>query len=294
MSYENSEVSIEKAQPLELYKFSYNGIIYTYTSAQRPYTIGGFTYSPEYIHRSESLKLGTSAGAVETCTITVTRVNSIALLYQGAPPEEDEVKVSIYRTHASELSNYIKILDGVVSQVRFMGSEAELTITIENVLSRNVPKGTLSYFCQNCIYDHRCALNMDDYGLKCYIDERMEGLYIYSANLREKPSGYFTDGFIKMGNCTRQIKKHEDNRILLKYPINESDKQGSFMAYPGCSNLFIICARKFGNTDNFSGIPYQEPYDVYLHPANNRHAYWENGNIVYRDTHGKLHTMGLD
>ena len=96
-----------------------------------------------------------------------------------------------------------------------MGSEAELTITIENVLSRNVPKGTLSYFCQNCIYDARCALNIDDYGLKCYIDERMEGLYIYSANLREKESGYFTDGFIKMGNCIRQIKKHEDNTKLI-------------------------------------------------------------------------------
>ena len=153
MSYENNEVSIEKAQPLELYKFSYNGIIYTYTSAQRPYTIGGFTFSPEYIHRSETLKLNTSNSEQETCTITVSRTNNVALLYQGAPPEQDTVTVQIFRIHGTLSSDYIRILYGTISQVRFSGSEAILTITIENVFTKNIPVGTLSYFCQNNIFD---------------------------------------------------------------------------------------------------------------------------------------------
>ena len=155
-----------------------------------------------------------------------------------------------------------------------------------------IPKGTLSYYCQNCIYDSKCRLIEDEYRLKCYIDEGIEGLYIYSANLREKPSGYFTDGFIRMGRCYRQIKVHENNRILLKYPINKADMEGSFYAYPGCSGIFEICATRFKNTDNFSGIPYIQPYDAFKHPVS-KGAYWVRSDIVRRDTNGEIYTVRM-
>ena len=65
------------------------------------------------------------------------------------------------------------------------------------------------------------------------------------------PSGYFTDGFLKMGDSFRAIVEHKDDMVRIKYPINFADMEGSFLAYPGCSNLFAQCARKFNNTDNF-------------------------------------------
>lgn len=290
MSYDESELSQINAEPVECYIFNYNGVDYCYTSTQYPLTKYGITFQPEYIHRSETLKLNTSNSEQETCTITVSRTNNVALLYQGAPPEQDTVTVQVFRIHGTLSSDYIRILYGTVSQVRFSGSDAILTITIENVFTKNIPVGTLSYFCQNNIYDDKCCLNIDDWGLKCYIDEGWEGLTIYSANLRERDSGFFTGGFIKMGNATRQIKLHEDNRIVIKYPISKSDKEGSFMAYPGCSGVFQFCATRFNNTDNFSGIPVQQPYDVFKHPADNRHAYWVNGNVVTRDTNGAVYS----
>lgn len=287
MSYDKVETSQQDAEPVEYYQFSYDGVDYCYTSAQEGRTKNGMFFTADYIQRSDSLKLNTSDSDSETCTITVSRTNNIALLYQGAPPEQGSVRVQVYRFHGLLSSDFVKILDGVVSQVQFNGSETDLTITIENALSRMIPKGTLSYYCQNCIYDSKCSLSESKYALKCYIDEGIEGLYIYSANLRERPSGYFTDGFIKMGRCFRQIKVHENNRILLKYPINATDKEGSFLAYPGCSGLFHICAKRFKNTDNFSGIPYIQPYDAFKH-AVNKGAYWVRSDVIRRDTDGEI------
>lgn len=296
MSFVEDEVSTQNAQPVELYLFTYDKVDYTYTSYQRnvdAYINGNwYTFNADYIQRSDELRLGSSDGNFETCTISVMRTNNIALFYQGAPPELGSVRVQVYRVHGLENSEYIKIIDGTVSQVNFADSKADLIITIENVLSREIPRGTLSYFCQNCLYDNKCKVKQEAYGLKCYVDIDMTNTHIMSTNLNERASGYFTGGFIKMGNAYRAIKLHSNNSIWLKYPISLSDKQGEFMAYPGCDNTFKTCATKFHNTDNFSGVPYIEPYNAFTHPVD-KGAYWVDGNIVYRDTHGKIYTMGL-
>ena len=252
MSYDEIENSIEDGNPIELYMFTYKDTKYLYTSSQynQSYLIGGehYVFDAEYIHRSESLKLGDSSGTKETCEITVLRTNSIALLYQGAPPEEDSIRLQIFRVHGENNADFIQMVDGIVTQVKFSGSEAVLTITIENILSRNIPKGTLSYFCQNCIYDSRCFLDMNKFGVKCSVKSR-SNLTLYSDQLLV-PQGddYFVDGFVKMGNCYRQIITHKNNYVTIKYPITNSDLSGSFMAYPGCSNLFTICANYKANS----------------------------------------------
>lgn len=292
MSFDKIEISQQDAEPIEYYRFTYDGIDYCYTSSQHSMVKNGILFNADFIRRSDGLNLSTSNSDNETCTITVSRTNNVALLYQGAPPEQGSVRVQVYRFHGFLSSDFIKIIDGVVSQVQFNGSEAELTVTIENALARMIPKGTLSYYCQNCIYDSKCRLIEDEHKLKCYIDEGIEGLYIYSANLRERPSGYFTDGFIRMGRCYRQIRVHENNRILLKYPINKADMEGSFYAYPGCSSIFEICATRFKNTDNFSGIPYIQPYDAFKHPVS-KGAYWVRSDVIRRDTNGEIYTVRM-
>lgn len=293
MSYKKDEVSVSDGNPIECYRFSYNNQYYLYTSSQyrQALVINGtnYVFNAEYIKRGDNLKLGDSGGTVETCEIEVLRTNPVALLYQGAPPELSSVNVEVFRVHGEHNNEYIKIIDGIVSQVRFNNSIAILTITIENVLNRYIPKGTLSYSCQNCIYDDKCNLDESMYALTCYIDGGIDGLSLYSTNLREKPSGYFTDGYMRMGNSVRAIKIHKDNMITIKYPINRMDIYGSFIVYPGCSQLFSNCARKFHNTDNFNGIPYIPPYDARKHETG-RGVYWVNGNIVVRDTNGNITT----
>lgn len=288
MSYHSDEISIDSGQPVECYRFTYSGVDYTYTSSQYPIklTIEGedYVFNPEYIKRGDSLKLGNSNGQVETCSITVTRANSIALLYQGAPPEFDKIRLYVYRVHGELSTDYIQIISGSVSQVTFRGSEAELTVTIENVLNRLIPRGSLSYYCQNCIYDNRCTLDRDQWKLECD-GATIDGLWVYSQDLMSKPTDTYTDGFMQMGDCFRAIKTHFRNGIKLKYPIMKSEESDKFTVYPGCNSLFSQCATKFNNTDNFSGVPYIQPYNAFTHSVD-KGAYWVDGNIVYRDTGG--------
>lgn len=293
MSYDDIENSVSSGEPIELYKFTYNSQDYTYTSSLRSQSVvidgSQMTFYPEYIKRDSSLKLGSQDNSVETTKIYVKRTNSIALLYQGAPPEEGTVSVTIYRYHKDDNEDIKILARGIVSQVSFSGSEATLTITIENLLNRNIPRGTFSYYCQNTIYDNKCELVEGDYALTCYVDGGFTGLTIYSTNLREKPSGYFTDGYIKMGGSYRAITLHEDNHITIKYPIAESDKQGSFTVYPGCNGLYLTCHSKFNNTDNFTGVCYCKPID----PVKNRTGlggYWINTSVLTRDTNGYIGT----
>ena len=294
--YSTDETSIENANPIELYLFTYNNNEYTYASSQyyQIITINGVdkVFNPEFIQRSENFVLGDANGNVETCTITVSRNNPVALLYQGAPPELDSIRTIVYRKHGENSDDYVQILDGIVSQVTFMDSTAELTIAIEKMLDRYVPRGTLSYFCQNCVYDERCGLDRNNYALSCVADGGFDGLWIYSSTLLSTQSGYYTDGYIQMGDCFRAVKLHQDRSILLKYPIPYASRQYNFTIYPGCNAIFAQCAEKFNNTDNFSGIPYIRPYDPF-NTSVGRGAYWVNGNIVYRDTNGNLHTMNV-
>ena len=295
--YEAHEVSVEDAAPIELYLFKYNGEEFAYTSSYRYQQVSidnvWHNFIPDYIKRSDSLKLGNSNGTMENCSITVNRTNNVALLYQGAPPEQDSVRVEIFRMHEGE---YIRILRGIVSQVSFNNSEATLTITIENVLNREIPVGKLSYFCQNRIYDAKCNLNKDDYGLHCWTVGGFGGiqhLKIQSHELATKEDGYFTNGYVVMGHAIRAIKEHKGEFITIKYPINPSDRMSEFMVYPGCDCLFSACHRKFKNTDNFSGIPYIQPYDAFKHPVDNRPGYWIDDAVIERDTNGRIYTMGV-
>lgn len=295
MSFDSDEKSIDSAQPIECYLFTYHGQHYFYTSAHetQSVSINGemFVFSTEYIFRGDNLKLGDSGGSVETCTITVARDNPVALLYQGAPPEDDSVIVDVYRVHGQNLGDYIRILSGTVVQVRFSGSNAEMTIMVENILNREIPRGKLSYYCQNCLFDSKCTLTMANYAEIMPL-EGIVGLKFYSSNLLARPSGYYTGGLFIMGDSKRAIKLHNGNYVELKYPIPQSSKSTGFTVYPGCDGLFKTCAERFGNTTNFTGIPYKQPYNAFKHPVD-KGAYWVDSDVIRRDTDAEISQIQL-
>lgn len=138
--------------------------------------------------------------------------------------------------------------------------------------------------CQNCIYDNKCTLLEDEWGEQLKLDH-FTGLDIECADLANKEDDYYTNGFIRMGDVFRQVSKHKGSKITIKYPIPNYARSPNFKIYPGCDNSFSVCARRFGNTDHFSGIPYIQPYDPFLHPIN-KGAYWIDGNLHEFDTGG--------
>lgn len=291
MSFETYELSYDDASPVELYLFTYNNTDYAYTSALRDRSIiidgNSYIFAPAIISRSDSLKLGNNNGNQESCTITVLRNNDVATLYMGAPPEEDSVRVQIFRAHNDNGNDYIRLVDGIISQVTFSESYATITVNIENVLSRSLPRGKLSYYCQNLIYDSKCQLDESAYTIRVSAT-RFDKLTITSTTLSAYDDGYFVGGFIKMGNAYRQVVSHVGNTITIKYPIAPRDQEGSFTICPGCDGLFATCALKYENTPNFSGVAYIEPYNAFTNPTG-KGAYWIRDDVIARDTNGRVY-----
>ena len=250
------------------------------------------SFNSEYIKRSDSLKTGTSKGEVETTEIFVGRDNSVALLYQGSPPENGGISLTVYRCHEDNLEDISKILVGTVSQVSMKSSEATLTITIENLLKKEIPNGCFSYYCQNDIYDNKCRLDKANYERTCYVDIGFNGLKISSTNLNEVVDGFYTNGIIKMGNCWRTVIKHEKDTIWIKYPFNKDSITGSFYALAGCDCLYKTCHNKFNNTDNFTGVPYCPPTNSEKH-KNGVGVYWVDSLSIRRDTNGEIGMIGM-
>lgn len=290
MSFSAYEESIDMGSPVECFLFSYYDQVYSYTSSQESQTInidGNLTvFNAEYIKRGDSLRTGNSAGNQEACTITVLRNNPIALLYQGAPPEQDSVRVTVYRKHGSDSDEYIIILCGYICQAEFNGTLVDLTVVVEDVLNTNIPRGVLSYYCQNCLFDNKCGLDESSYARYCVVKD-YDGLKIHTDNLRDVSVGYYDGGFIKIGNTYRQVKNQFDDYIIIKYPLSKQDKVDSFIIYPGCDGLFKTCATKFHNTDNFTGVPYIQPYNVFKNPAY-KGVYWVRSDLIWRDTEGQI------
>lgn len=288
MNYNEYEMSVDDGSPIECFLFTYYDQVYSYTSSQTAQTLNiddnSIIFNAEYIRRGDSLHTGSSSGNQEACTISVLRNNPVALLYQGAPPEQDSVRVTVYRRHDTDA--YVIVLHGYVSQVEFNGTLAELTIVVENILNTSIPRGTLSYYCQNCLYDVKCGVNEEQYARHCIVTG-IEGLRISTDNLRDVSSGYYDGGFIKIGNAYRQVKKQFDNYVIIKYPLALQDRVDSFTIYPGCDGLFSTCASKFHNTDNFTGVPYIQPYNVFKNPAY-KGAYWVRSDLIWRDTEGQI------
>lgn len=298
-SFTEKELSVDNADPSELYLFKYNNQEYGFTSADNSIVANGVVYTATHIYRGDSLVLNDSGSSVETCNITVSRTNPVALLYQGAPPELSTVSVTVYRRYDND-TEMITILYGTISQVSFKGSEAELLITIESILSRNIPNGKLSYYCQNCIYDNKCKLDANNFVAYAYVpggllhvDNTLTTIHNiqFTGSLESYPDHYFDGGYAVIGTSKRSIVSHVGTMLQISYPINLSDRTvTTFKVYPGCSSIFSICGDRFHNTDHFSGVPYVQPYNAYTHPVSADHAYWINGNVIIRDTDGNVYS----
>lgn len=283
------EESIYNSQPLECYKFTYAGVAYLFTSAGQKVVVstptGDETYNSEYIKRVEISPVS-SGGSSQASSIKVKRSNSIAMLWQGSPPEQ-KVTVEVIRLHSMSNYKYDIILRGTVSMVNFEEEEAELIVTLEDYLKKEIPCGVLSYTCNNVIYDSKCKLQEDDYKIFCYLDIGIDGLYVKSTKLAEYEDGYFDNGYLIFGNSKRSILEHKGNYVKLKYPFNKDDITGSFYVLAGCDCLLKTCHLKFNNADNFNGVPYCPPTNSEKH-KNGVGAYWVDSTMIRRDTNGEI------
>jgi len=278
-TYEYSEYD---GNPFECYRFSYNGINYNYTSADHDITLSvdgeQEVFYSQFIQRSSIKPTG-----METITVYTELNNNVAILYHGAPPEQGKVKLSIFRIHGSDTSDIDTIMRGRVSQVKFSAVQAEITVTIENYLEKEVPRGKLQYYCNNVIYDHICGLTESNFTTTCRISD-IKGLTLYSDDLKQFDDDYLIGGILRLDSNIRCVTASKKvGSVTVKYPFATSAITGIFTVSLGCNGLFTMCAEKFHNTDNFTGVCYCPPTDSVKNKLGGG-QYWIDNSMVIRDT----------
>lgn len=286
------ETSVDTGQPIELYVFMYGDINYLFTSDAQNITIPMSdgttkTFYADTIQR-ENIKPG-SSGSSEACIIRVDKDNSIAKLYEGAPPET-AIKVFVYRLHANDLNRYDIVMRANITQVQFSDSECQLTCTMDAWLQKELPNGMNQYYCGHSIFDHNCKLQKSDFMISALID-KVDGAAIYSSAFAGYADGYFAGGRLYYGDSVRMIASHIGNCVILKYPFMETPRN-TVSVVPGCDQLFTTCAKRYANTLNFSGIPYCPPTDPEKNPTG-QGAYWIDSLVIQRDTDGNVGTISL-
>lgn len=290
------ESSVQEGIPIECYKFTNDNMEYLYTSRRSDLSLefieNGLkrteTYYAEYIKRSELIP-GSQGSSTET-TITVSKENPVAKLYQTAPPET-AVMVRIIRLHASDLSKRDVIFYGRVTQASFEDSECSFTVVLESWLTKEFPNGLYQYTCNNVLFDKNCRLLKDDYKEKVFLDKVIDEINVYSKDFEKHEDGYYENGRMYFDGHVRMIESHKGNLCKLKYPFHLKPRN-EVVVLPGCDKIFKTCVKRFKNADNYTGFPYCPPTDAEKNPTGTG-TYWMDGNIVIRDTKGFVHTMNL-
>ncbi len=289
------EYSVQDGQPIECYKFTHDGFNYYYTSSRYEVelTISTGTatrtekYFADYIQR-QTIK-PSSKGDPSSLEVSVSKDNPVAKLFQGPPPEKPVV-LELYRVHDQDHSKFDTIFTGVIGQANFEDSICNLTIKMENWLSKEFPNLMRQYFCCNVLFDSKCQLSVADWQVEAFVDST-DGFKVYSSTFAQYPDGYFEDGFMRSDESVRLIRQHVGNMLYLQYPFTNVPRH-NVTVYPGCNHLFKTCAQKFHNTLNFTGCPYIPPTDSTKTNVG-KGVYWVDSLVVKRDTKGYIGTISM-
>lgn len=289
------ESSVQDGQPLECFKFVYGNTTYAYTSARfdvaLTVTNSGLISTEKYT--ADHIKRGnikpSSQGDSSSVSVTVDKDNAVAALFKGSPPS-NKVLVTIIRLHEQNHAAYDKVFVGEVVQAAFQDSECELTVKMENWLTRKLPNFMRQFFCCNVIYDASCRLNKADYAKEIYIDG-VNGMTITAADLEGTAADYYAGGLLYYGDDVRMISANAGKTLTLRYPF-PTTPMGTVTVCPGCDQLFKTCATRFHNTLNFTGCPYVPP-EFSDDDKVGSGVYWVDSAVVQRDTDGYVGTISV-
>ncbi|WP_371374356.1 phage BR0599 family protein [Sporomusa aerivorans] len=290
-TYENST---QDGQPLECYKFFYGDTTYQYTSSRYDVALtvttdsatSTETYTADHIKR-DAIK-PSSKGSSNSTVVTVDKDNAVAALFKASPPDKP-VYLNIFRLHDQDHAAYDTIFVGEIIEAAFEDSECNLTVKMENWLTRKLPNFTRQFFCCNVIYDASCRLNKADHAKEIYIDG-YKGLTV-TVDLTGYEDDYFAGGLFYYNNNVRMITASNETTLTLRYPF-PTTPMGNVTIYPGCDKLFKTCATRYDNTLNYTGCPYVPP-EFSNDDKVGSGVYWVDSTVVQRDTDGYIGTISL-
>jgi uncharacterized phage protein (TIGR02218 family) len=265
MSYQSIETSPYSSQPFELYFFATADQSWYLTSADHSITYLGNVYTPVSIKRTATSQTGeTKSGQIR---ITMPLDNAVPQLFLPYCPDSP-LFIIIYRGHGGD-ADVVVNFTGRVNLCRF-GDFAELTcIPSSDMLKNLVPQMNFQSPCNHFLYDSGCKVDKSAFatpGTISAIDST--GTLVTVPAAGALAAGWFTTGYLEIGQQRRMILLHNGTVLTLMDPLNEVEVGAEVTLYAGCMRDYGTCQAKFSNGKNFLGFqwvptknPFKDPFN---------------------------------
>ena len=224
-----------------------------FTSYRNDLTFLGNKWLARPIKRS-GFQRDTEFGAVSV-TITALILGTLKRYIANQPVEP--TNVTIYRATSSDLSSYIILFDGQITNVAVQGNMIQATCENRSAfLRQRLPRVIYQAFCNHNIFDGGCALNLAAYAVSGKISG-IAGNTISCAAWGARPSEWFRGGHVVVSHDMRLITAHSGNTLTLQTAFGQYVVPGlTATAYPGCDGDPETCKNKYNNIAHFLGMPY--------------------------------------
>lgn len=252
MSYVAREQSAHDGHPLELYRFALGGEQWLYTSAAQEVAYGADLYQPAFIKRGGFTRGGDTRKS--TIEIDVAASNPIALLFRTGWLAATMI-VTIFRHHHGD-SDFSVLWKGRITGCRWSGSVATLTSdSVFTLFRRAGLRRVYQIGCPHALYGQGCGLNAEAWRVRL-VCAAVVGNQLTVTGAGSYPAGYFVGGMLRAGVEYRLVTAHSGNSITLVDAVPSAMAGGVVDMWPGCGRDMATCNNRFGNLDNYGGLPF--------------------------------------
>lgn len=261
MSYAEKETSVDDGRPIELFKVSYSGNNWYYTSADRDIAYLGSTYKPVPCGRSELQP--TSDPSKSDMTFTFPRDVEVGEVFRIQPPSE-VVSMTVFARHISD-SEFVTVWKGRIVDCQWEAQYVKLIgESVFSSLRRPGLRRRYQYQCPHALYGTKCRVDREIWK-EIHALTGVSGILIQVNGAVGKPDNYYAGGYVTWeNNLNQNIEKRMVRSSIGATGILELASIPIALAggdmvtlYPGCDHTLGPggCGR-FDNEENFGGTPF--------------------------------------
>ena len=257
------------------------GLILTYTNADVPIILNGYTYLANSILVDGLIYKCSTGLAVDQQQISISAkstdtVGGVPILQAIGNGVFDGAEIQRERAFLNSWSNSdtinpigsVILFKGRVGTVDNVGrTSAQITVNSDLVLlDLHMPRNVYSPACQHVLYDSGCTLVKNAFATAGAVGSGSTFTTInWTGALANFNQGtiLFSSG-VNAGVSANIKGSVPGVSLSLSYPIYDLPATGdAFTAYWGCDHTQATCTSKFNNLTNFRGFPYV-PTPTYL------------------------------
>lgn len=249
-----------------------SGLILTYTNADVPIALNGYTYLANSIlvdglHYKCAVGLDVDQQKITISAKPTDTVGGVPFLnalrngvFDGCEVKRERAFLSAW--NAPPIGSVI-LFKGRFGSIDDVGrTTAEITVNSDLVLlDLNMPRNLYAPACLHVLYDSGCTLVKNAYGANGTVGAGSTNVEISWSGA----SAAYTQGTLTFtsgvnAGLSVTVKSAASDALTLAYPLTNAAAVGdAFTVYQGCDHTMSTCQSKFNNLGNFRGFPFIPP-----------------------------------